>query len=576
MKNIQMFMSNKKTIIVLMFFFSYQILKAQDDKIKFSAVSRALQRNNTIQNPDTLNPNNTSAGNILLDLGININPDKRTEIQAIVRFNSNLGGFFGADAQASLRQLCVKGIVGKFLNYQVGDLYMQLTPYTFFNNNSEGSVNEATVFKDIRKDFTNYENFSNKGNAWWQQGVHTNMAVALQKLYFDTVRLDGFFLRNRTGNIAEIPSTFQAGGKLTFSKTKFTKFAINYLDLFDIRSSDKNKNLRRNPVTSFELNQYLINSERKSLKLVGEVGFSNLIDSATTIQGFFYDAGLQLHFKPKNIRIGVNYNYVDPFFYSSAAQSKRVDYGKVPSIFPTSGNDPLNQSSRPLSMYDLVADPTIYNASIVRTLMPYNMRYGNAQPYGKATPNRTGVEINTQYKDSAQKVTLDASAAYLSNIVGEGTEELRKFIVLKAGLNLNVHKFIGWEKQLIFTSGYMFESTNRGGTSVEKISFTNNLIDLGLTIEIIKKLDFLLGYKNLNSKGNEYYAIRDIQNNITDYAKIDNLNVTENIYAAGLKYRFSAASYLTLQNSFSSVKDKTDVTPEFSFNQFMILFNLNF
>ena len=220
MKNIQTFMSNKRTTLVLMFFFSFQILKAQDDKIKFSAVSRALQRNNTIQNPDTLNPNNTGAGNILLDLGININPDKRTEIQAIVRFNSNLGGFYGADAQASLRQLCVKGIVGKFLNYQVGDLYMQLTPYTFFNSNSEGSVNEATIFKDIRKDFTNYENFSNKGNAWWQQGVHTNMAVALQKLYFDTVRLDGFFLRNRTGNIAEIPSSFQAGGKLTISKTK--------------------------------------------------------------------------------------------------------------------------------------------------------------------------------------------------------------------------------------------------------------------------------------------------------------------------------------------------------------------
>lgn len=172
---------NKKIIGILFFvFWCVGLLHAQDiDKVKFGAYARALQQNSTMVNADTLHPNNTGKGHLLIDLGININPDKRTEIQAIVRFRGDMNGMYGAGATATLRQMYVKGIIGRFLSYQVGDLYMQLSPYTFFNNNAEGSANEARIFSDFRRDYTNYENFSNRGNYWWQQGAHTNFGLAL-------------------------------------------------------------------------------------------------------------------------------------------------------------------------------------------------------------------------------------------------------------------------------------------------------------------------------------------------------------------------------------------------------------
>ena len=125
---------------------SYTTVKAQGDNIKFGAYGRALQQTNRLDKKDTLNIDNTSGGQVLMDLGIKINPDKKTEIQSILRLKSNLGGFYGAGNVAELRQLYVKGIIANFASYQVGDIYLKMTPYTMFNNYSELSVSEAAVF----------------------------------------------------------------------------------------------------------------------------------------------------------------------------------------------------------------------------------------------------------------------------------------------------------------------------------------------------------------------------------------------------------------------------------------------
>lgn len=564
------------SIIILVAFLSVSTLKAQDDKIKFSAISRAMQLNNKLDKADTIHIDNTSSGNVLLDLGININPDKKTEIQAIIRFNNNIGGFYGSDAKASLRQLCVKGIIGNFLNYQVGDIYLKLTPYTFFNNNAEGTINEATIFKDIRRDYTNYENFSNKGNSWWQQGVHSNMSLAINGFYFDTLRFDIFFLRNRSTDFAKIPSSFHTGGKTTFSRSNKLKFAVNYLDLYDIDYSDKNKNLKRNPVTSAELNLKIFENDNLKMTLNGESGFSNLIDSISNTKGYFYDAGLSINLKHTNLQIGTNFNFVDPNFYSSAAQSKRVNFSKTPGMFPLLGNDPNITIERNTTISDLVNDISIYNSTIVRTLMPFNFIMGNAQPYGKSTPNRTGIELFGRYKDSAQIIDIESSISFLSNIIGEGTTELRHFTILKTSLNFNIGNFINSKKQLLFTSGIIYESTQRGGSAIEKIKLNNNLIDLGISIETIKKLDFLIGYKTLLSSGNEYLSIRNTSNEIINFIKYDHIDITESILAIGFKYRFSSATYLMIQNSTTTAKNNNNSAIDLKYNQLMILFNMNF
>jgi hypothetical protein len=575
MKNLYIYTMNKKAIVLCLLGLSIQLLNAQEDKIKFGAYARAFQQMNTLDTPGDSNANHTANGNVLMDLGININPDKKTEIQAIVRFSNNFNGFYTTGAAATLRQLYVKGTVAKFFNYQVGDLYMKLTPYTFFNNSSEGSVNEALIFSDLRRDYTNYENLSNRGNSWWQQGAATNFALAFNQSFIDTIRVDGFFLRNRA-SYATFPSAFHAGGKITITQSARLKIAANYVNLFDVAANLKTDTvLLYNPVASGEINFKIINGANTQLALIGEGGYSENAHKAYksgNTKGYFYDAGLQLNLKKQHLIITSNYSYVAPEFYSSAAQSKRVNYSNTPSAFPQYGSS----LKRGISIFDLVRDPGIYNQGISRSLMTYNPMYGNAQPYGKATPNRTGIQLNGQYKDSLEKIVADVDAAYLSEIAGVGTAKLRTFLVLKGGVDFNIHKFFDWKKRLILTAGYSYESTARGGNALEKVSLVNNLLDLGLEVEVFKKMSVLGGYKMLTSKGNEFISVRDAYNDLIINFTTTNFNVAQSVIAFGLKYRFSEKSYLTVQDHLFTYQDKATSTNNYSLSQILVMFNMNF
>ncbi|MCX6182765.1 MAG: hypothetical protein NT150_12645 [Bacteroidetes bacterium] len=575
MKNLYTSTMNKKAILLCLFFISVQLMNAQDDKIKFGAYARALQKVNTMNNADTTNANHTSKGNVLMDLGININPDKKTEIQAIVRFNNDFSGFYTAGASATLRQLSVKGTVAKIFNYQVGDLYMKLTPYTFFNNSSEGSVNEALIFSDMRRDYTNYENLSNRGNSWWQQGAATNFALAFDQAPIDTIRVDGFFLRNRA-SYATFPSAFHAGGKITITQSSRLKIAANYVNLFDVAANVKSDTvLLYNPVATGEINYKIVNGANTQLSLIGEGGYSENAHTAFksgNSKGYFYDAGLQLQLKNQHLILTTNYSYVAPEFYSSAAQSKRVNYGGTVTDFQKYNNT----LTRGITIFDLVRDANIYNKVISRSLMAYNPMYGNAQPYGKATPNRTGFQLNAQYKDSLQKIVADVDAAYLSEIAGVGSSQLRSFMLVKGAVDFNIHKFLNWNKRLILTAGYSFESTNRGGDVLEKVSLVNNLADLGLEVEVFKKMSVLGGYKMLTSKGNEFISVRNTYNDLIVNFTTTNMDVAQTVIAFGVKYRFSEKSYLTVQDHLFSYQDKATSANNYSLSQILVMFNMNF
>ncbi len=123
-----------------------------------------MLQTNRLGKSDTTYADNISQGSLLVDLGIHVNPDKNTQVSTILRLRSDLGGFYGGGNTATIRQIYVRGILGKFLNYHVGDLFMKMTPYTMFNSDAELSVNEATVFKNPRNDYVYYDNF-HKGNS---------------------------------------------------------------------------------------------------------------------------------------------------------------------------------------------------------------------------------------------------------------------------------------------------------------------------------------------------------------------------------------------------------------------------
>ena len=52
------------------------------------------------------------------------------------------------------------------------------------------------------------------------------------------------------------------------------------------------------------------------------------------------------------------------------------------------------QTTRPTSIFDLIADDRLYNQDLSSILLTFNPIYSNILPFGDATPNRNGVYFN--------------------------------------------------------------------------------------------------------------------------------------------------------------------------------------
>ena len=51
-----------------------------------------------------------------------------------------------------IRKLTLKGVVNDVIRYKIGDIDIEMTPYTLYNNNYQDVVNEAyTFFKWLEK-----------------------------------------------------------------------------------------------------------------------------------------------------------------------------------------------------------------------------------------------------------------------------------------------------------------------------------------------------------------------------------------------------------------------------------------
>lgn len=556
------------------------MLMAQSDKVKFGAVSRTFIESDELKN-DTVNASKINSGYTLVDLGLNINPDRNTEIQSVIRFKSDIGGFYGGGTLIELRQLRVKGVIARFLNYEVGDLHMQLSPYTLFNNYSEGSVNESVVFSDLRNDIAYYDN-RNTDNRWWQQGAHTDFALEFKETFIKSFKVDGFFLRNRpVGGILGGSAVFYGGGKLTVNQSKYFTINGNFINLYDDGSTINSKKETQNPVMSSEV-IFKLDKGNYQFQLMGEAGASQLnvskdpdkfSDTASSYKDNFFDIAFGIDLKPSNLSFKIGYNYVGPNFFSAGAQSKRVDYTRSPMLFPNVANN--SASDRIINLFDLTRDSRIYNTNISRQLMTYNPVFGNAMPYGKATPNRKGITLDAMYKDSLEKVIVNVTTALLSDISGEGTTDHKNFTVVKGDVTININRFFTFSRIVTVTAGAMMENTARTGVDAakaDKIDLKSMLMDFGVQVELVKKLDVLGGVKLFNSKGNEFYAARDMNNQITAFNGFA-VDQKQSLIGYGLKYRFSKFSYLSLQNQMFSYKDGTGM-PDYSFNQLYVMFNM--
>ena len=571
---------------------------AEEDKskIRFNGLGRTLMSQTSIGGDvleaDTNTIGRLTDGEFLLDLAVNATPNKTSEVQAIVRLRNEFGGFFGAGMSVEVRELWARGIIADFIKYRVGDMDLAMSPYTLFSPDAEGFVNEPAIFQPLRE-VIDYEQFYTKDNTRRLQGGKLDFGFNFGTVLED-LEVSSFIARIRGTDFFTVPNRLVSGGELNFSTVTFSDslgtkadIGINLIHTFDDLQSGNAVTGIRNTVTTIDYDLTVFDKGNMALNLSGESGRSNIAraERVTDADGkeenvmlseeddTFMDVCLTFKLKKQKLMVSASFIDIGPDFFSTGAQSKRVEFGADKTYYNRVGVD---RNLRQTSTFDLSRDRSLYTFRTADRLMAYDPRYSNTLPYGDATPNRQGLKFGVNYGSDNDKIAARVNGAFLSEIRGQGTFELKDFTLIKAAADINFHKFANWKNELRLTLGVQLETTERGGEEIEQVDLSSTLLDLGLEYELFSKFDILLGAKLFNSEGRDYIPVRENFNDIQDFPAPYIADDQETLLGVGIKYEFKKDIYMTLQyNSFDSQLG-SDNPNNYDFQQFFVLYNMKF
>ena len=579
---------------------SFALLQAQDggsrpseaeeedpQKVRFNGLGRVILQQSDIDGDiledDTTTARRVTDGEFLLDLKINATPNDKTEVQSILRLRNEFGGFFGAGQSIEVRELWARGIIADVIEYRVGDMDIKMTPYTFYNFDEEASINEPAAFQP-QKDVIYYEQFYGNQNTRRMQGADMKFGLKFNKILYD-MDIRAFMARVRGTDFFTIPTRWVSGGSVKFSTAKLSDslntrgmFGLNIVHTFDdLQSGDATTGIR-NTIYSLDYDVVLMEDSRRAFHIIGETGISNLMnknDSATfyTSDDTFLDIGLKVDLKPQDLSLSASYIDVGPDYFSIGSQSKKVDFNAEKTYFDRAGSA---QMIRQPTLFDLSRDRALYTFQLSDKLMSYDPRFSNVFPYGKATPNRRGLTANALYGNPGKMLQAEADLAFLKEIRGQGTTELKNFTLLQLATTLNIHKALDWQKMLRFTLGYKFENTNRGGAEIEQVDLKSNYIALGLEAEVFRAFEVLLGAKVLRANGSDYIPRIDQFNIVEDFPGRYEVDDTQTLLAGGVRYNFKEGIYLTIQ--YHNFMDSRNIEglKNYNLDQIFVLYTMKF
>ena len=567
----------------------------------FDGNARALITNNSFDDT-TGNEGRATGGYTAFDLVIHADRNDVLEASAILRVRNEFGGFFGDGVNFEFRQIQLKGVIGQKVKYELGDLDVALSPYTLWNDETDYHEFESEIF-GIRRNVLNYENFYTDDNTWRMQGVniHTGLKFdsGIEKL---TIRLLGN--RVETTDLTTIPDRFLFGGRLGVVQSKYFAAGINIISLSDLGSSIGQSAFNYNNqsfTTDYAFN-YDVNSDIK-VGLNGEAGFSTLriIQGGTAADGgdsivepndAFFDIGGVFEYKPFGIKARIAYRRVEAFYNAPGAQTRRIILDQANPQF-TEAIDPAAaaiNTTRTLSLVDRFSQETgLYNSQVTAgslsstdintVLMAFDPVYGNATPYGLSTPNRKGLSIDVVAEDSAKLYTGHLRFDFLEEIIGENTVDVRDFRVITIGGRLSVNQLLDIDNAIVIHGGLRTENTTRSGTL--PVDLNTTLLDLGLDLEVAKRLHLLVGFKTLSADGNEFSLQRNAFNTVDPTAQpsqVEEFDLSDNLFAFGAKYNFTDNAFINVQYSLTDYNKQVigGVREEYNLDNFYVVYNQKF
>ena len=562
------------TVLIGCQFFS----TAQQEKVWFGGLARSyfVRDANSFEN-DSTSAKSSSLGYNLIDLNTHINPLNDIEIFAQLRIRNEFGSFFGSGTDIVVRQLTAKGVLAKKIKFSVGDLFLKQNKFTL-NNNDEELPFFNSGFSSTYRDIIHYENFY-LDNRWRLQGLQTDFSYEFDR-FVETIEFDFFITRPRgsssIGNGVTQSDMLISGGTMTSKISKNLTFESNYINLFEVPSSGNTDISLRNPVLQGGLT-YQNETSKAIFKQNIQSGYSKRgwlqLDSLTNQSiGMFSEISSSYSKIDSSFNFSFGGRYVDPNFRSSGSQTRRIDMIEENnnSIYSNYSNE---QVPRPITAFDIVTDPTIYNQDLSPTLMSFNPMYSNALPYGDATPNRVGIFTNFDFQTENKFLELNFNSSYLQEVIGQGTYEKRNFLFISGNSKLNLHDLLNTNKKFILSVSYINEITNRSGTTSEQIALNTKHLDFSSDLEMLENIFLQIGLKQVNSFGNEFLTERIEFGEISTFNNI-NINQKDNIYSLGLKYKFRPNVYMNLQYNWWGTKFNDTNVSDFKYERLLFIFSV--
>jgi hypothetical protein len=546
-------------------------------QFNFNGVGRALVTNNKLSGPttdgDTTSLQKGISGYTLFDLQPNLLINNNLKANVILRVRNPFGSFFGANTAFTFRQMQVSGRIGKVVDYELGDIYLgkDLTAYTMFNPEDLYTDYESDIHK-IRRNIVEYENFID-GNQWRLQGAKGKSSFDFNR-GIKNLGISAFFTRINPTNDKDIADQILIGSRISVIQSDMLRIGGTYVGLLDVPVETALVEYKNNVFTG-DLG-FKLDKDAFALMADVESGISNFsntqvtLDSTVTYSDYFYDGKITGLVKPAKVKVFVGMRNVGAQYSSPSAQTIRLNVNRFPELFSAVEN---NTRFRTANLFDRMTDEYLYNRGINPVLGLFMPEYGNVTPYGPATPNRTGLSFGLSTDTSLKVVTADVKVDLLNEIVGEGTPDKRKFMSIKGGAIFRIGTLAKLDRKVNLNVGFRSENTTRAGDA--PVDLKSTLLDAGATIEIVKRLDLLVGYKSLTASGNEYLMIRSVFNTADDYFAYST-DLKESTLSTGLGIRFGERSYFTANYNMVNFSESVSQKFDYKINQMFVNYSLIF
>jgi len=577
-------MTKKITVIALLFILSVSSY-AQENTKKFwlSGLSRGVYSLDELkgEETDTTSASKAEYGHTLVDLSANIRPNEHTYIRTTIRVRNDYGGFWGSGTTFDLRELYLRGLIANSVRYQVGDMDYKLSPFTFYNNNEDLYENTLGIF-NMYSEMMHYDYFFKGNNTWRQQGLATDFSLSFKK-GIEELQFNLFTSRINPSNFSTVSDRVFFGGNLTMVQSDQFSAGLNYINLTDVAGTSNNLNYFKNPVLTGTYKANAIQGDFK-FQLDGESGFSKSftennedpdnVVKENLVEDYFNYSTFTTDYAPLNLKFTIAYRNVGQGFRSAGAQMRRLKFATQGFMFNRYTNE---QIVRPIGMWDIHNDPTLYNSQIQVGLAEFYPQYNNIDPYGLATPNRKGLDFDLIHIDEQNRYSFSLQYGMLSEIVGLGVDDLKKFNTLSANLDLNIENMLPiYDKQILIQLGYTNDQTKRtGDQDFIQTELNTQRIYAGITLELTDKLYYLAGYESIKASGDDYLANRD-RNDVIDDFTLFETELSEKIIGMGLRYEFDDKNNLQILWQDYNWSNSVLGTEDYGFDRLSVIYIMKF